>query len=62
MPSMLTFEFYPNHPSDHNAAATPELRILRQGPATTVDRGPNLFLRVHVLFRLCGDKTRQRLP
>src|SRR5262249_25877387 len=46
----------------HGPAIAPELRILRQGPAAISDRRAHLLLRMHLLCRLRGDKTRQRLP
>jgi hypothetical protein len=40
----------------HGAAASAELRILRQGPAAELDGSAHLLLRVHVL---CGLRRKQ---
>lgn len=42
--------------------AAPELRILRPRPATSVAAGAHLYLRMHVLRRLCRQQARKRLP
>ena len=47
---------------DHGAAATAELRILRQGFAAISDGSAHLFLRMHVLRRLRRDQAAQCLP
>src|SRR5689334_20668470 len=52
----------PHRENRDGPAIAPQLRILRQGPATAVDGGANLLVRMHLLRGLRGDEAAQCLP